>query len=66
MLIRWGLEKADRAQLPSFLESTDAGYALYSSFGFKDVQRQVFDLSKYGGQGTATNTAMIRDPQPAN
>ena len=62
LLINWGLERADKAQLLSFLEATETGRPLYIKLGFKAVHEEVFDLSKYGAQGIETNTAMIRDP----
>ncbi|PSN65530.1 hypothetical protein BS50DRAFT_497461 [Corynespora cassiicola Philippines] len=62
MLLRWGAQKADKAQLPSFLEASDAGRPLYESEGFKPVHEEIFDGSKYGLEGTERNTAMIRDP----
>jgi|TARA_R110002003_G_scaffold97_5_gene7770 hypothetical protein len=62
MLIKWGTEKADKAQLPSFLESTLVGRQLYARMGFEARYEEVFDLSKYGLQGTDTSTVMIREP----
>jgi hypothetical protein len=62
MLIRWGTEKADAAKLPSFLEATPVGVPLYKREGFEVRHEEVFDLSKYGLQGTDTSTVMIREP----
>ncbi|KAF2181598.1 acyl-CoA N-acyltransferase [Zopfia rhizophila CBS 207.26] len=64
MLVRWGVAQADEAQLPTYLEASDAGRPLYERFGFYQVKETIFDLSKYGGEGTERNTAMLRDPLP--
>lgn len=64
MLLKWGLERADRAGLPSYLESSEAGRRLYEKHGFETVKRVEFDLTNYGGQGSDFNTVMIRKPSP--
>lgn len=64
MLIKWGTDRADVAQLPAFLEATEIGRPLYAKMGFKPVYEESFDLSNYGSQGFETNTVMIRDPLP--
>jgi predicted N-acetyltransferase YhbS len=62
MLIKWGTSQADIAQLPCFLESSVMGRPLYASHGYTPRHEEVFDLSKYGGEGEDMNTVMIRDP----
>lgn len=62
MLIRWGTVKADDAQLPAFLEATQMGVPLYTREGFQPRHEEVFDLKKYGLDGTDVSTVMIRDP----
>jgi GNAT superfamily N-acetyltransferase len=62
MLIRWGTEQADEAQLPCFLEATRMGKALYAREGFEEEHEEVWDLSKYGLQGDDSSTIMIRKP----
>ncbi|KAH7391703.1 acyl-CoA N-acyltransferase [Pyrenochaeta sp. MPI-SDFR-AT-0127] len=61
-LIAWGLEKADKVQLPAFLESSPMGRPLYARMGFEPKHEEVWDLTKYGREGTDTNTIMIREP----
>ncbi|KAF1948180.1 hypothetical protein CC80DRAFT_599855 [Byssothecium circinans] len=61
-LVKWGLERADRAQLPSYLESSEKGRLLYARLGFETVYEKVFDLEKYGLSGTEASTVMIRPP----
>lgn len=60
MLVTWGIERADKAKLPSCLEATEEGKPLYAKLGFEPVHEQQFDLSKYGGEGFETNTVMLR------
>lgn len=64
MLLEWGLSKADTAGLPAFLESSSMGKPLYERVGFQPKEVVIWDLSKYGLEGTDTNTAMIREPSP--
>ena len=63
MLVRWGIDQADEANLPSFLEASQQGKPLYSRFGFEAVHEEVFDLAAYGGEGVDINTIMIRQPR---
>jgi GNAT superfamily N-acetyltransferase len=62
MLIRWGTAQADKAQLPAYLEATEVGKPLYAREGFEPRHEEVFDLNKYGLQGTDVSTVMIREP----
>jgi hypothetical protein len=61
--VNWGTELADKAQLPSYLESSDVGKPLYARLGFEKVDEKVFDLAKYGSEGKDGSTIMIRPPQ---
>lgn len=62
MLIRWGTEKADEAQLPCFLEASRMGKPLYAREGFVDEHEEVWDLTRYGLEGDDASTVMIRKP----
>ncbi|OCK80868.1 acyl-CoA N-acyltransferase [Lepidopterella palustris CBS 459.81] len=64
MLLKWGLDQADKAGLPSYLEASDMGRPLYERLGYRPVKETFFDLSKYGAEGMERNTAMLRDPRP--
>jgi N-acetylglutamate synthase-like GNAT family acetyltransferase len=66
MLVKWGLNLADKLQLPAFLEASEAGKKLYKSLGFEPVHVEMFDLSKYDPNlhGLESNTAMIRKAFP--
>ena len=65
MLLAWGIRKADSAQLPAFLEASATGKPLYERMGFQTKHVEVWDLEKYGMQGTDTSTVMIREPLPS-
>ena len=62
MLLNLGLSKADSMGLPAFLEASPMGKPLYERFGFQIKEVATFDLTKYGLEGTDTNTVMIREP----
>lgn len=64
LLVEWGTRKADVAQLPSYLEASRPGRPLYARLGFNAAYEREFDLARYGGEGTDSNTVMIRDPVP--
>ncbi|KAF4992132.1 hypothetical protein FDECE_13803 [Fusarium decemcellulare] len=57
LLIRWGLEKADAAGLPCFLEATVKGRGLYEKFGYRTVGEDVFNWP----QGRVVEAYMVRD-----
>ena len=50
-LIKWGLEIADKEDLPSYLEASKFGHALYSRLGFEDLEVLTVDMKKYGWEG---------------
>ena len=60
LLVKYGVDVADEMGLVAYLEASTAGKPLYERWGFKEVDRRVFELEKYGGQGTDINTVMIR------
>jgi GNAT superfamily N-acetyltransferase len=62
MLINWGTEKADNAQLPCYLEATTIGRPLYARCLFQPRHEEAFDLRNYGSQGIDVSTIMIREP----
>ena len=61
MLTKWGLEKADKAKLPVYLEASEEGRPVYAKLGFKPVEEHYFDLAKYGAEGGEMNTVMMRE-----
>jgi hypothetical protein len=62
-LLRAGLDEAATVGLPTWLESSVAGYPLYRKFGFKEVDDIVIDLSKHGGEGSARVACMLRSAE---
>ena len=60
LLVRYGLAMADAAHLPVVLQADPDGYKIYKRHGFEDFDEWRVDLAKYGGEGVAYNTGMIR------
>lgn len=60
--LEWGTAEADRLGLVSYLEASEEGRPLYEKFGFKEVDRIVVDLSKWGSPIEATAYLMAREP----
>ena len=60
MLIKWGLDLADKDGARAYRESTPAGHPLYRRFGWEDTDEIVFDCNEYGGSGIQTTIVMIR------
>ena len=60
MLVEWGTQGADVAQLPCFLESSPVARPLYQKKGFKTAEIVTFDLTKYGSSGTDESHVMLR------
>ncbi|KAI0193198.1 acetyltransferase [Xylaria flabelliformis] len=48
MLVMWGVEEAKRLGLPAYLESSPEGHSLYLSCGFRDIDQQNIDFTKWG------------------
>ncbi|KAH6609892.1 hypothetical protein Trco_003238 [Trichoderma cornu-damae] len=62
MCLQWGTAEADRLGLVSYLEASEEGRPLYEKYGFKEVDRIVVDLSRWGAPITATAYLMMREP----
>ncbi|KAF2759344.1 acyl-CoA N-acyltransferase [Pseudovirgaria hyperparasitica] len=63
MMMKWGVDEADRLGLDAYVESSEAGRRLYESFGFKMLKERIWKLADYGipGDLTATNAILWRD-----
>lgn len=62
MLVKQVVEEAKRLGLPAYLESTEAGHPVYLKCGFRDLELQSLDFSKWGATRTHDNWAMIYEP----
>ncbi|KAL9613546.1 MAG: hypothetical protein Q9167_001931 [Letrouitia subvulpina] len=62
-LVKWGIDVADEAGLPIYLEAAPPGLKLYRSMGFVDVENYDTDMAAWGGQGIHRHVFMVR---PAN
>lgn len=61
MLLKWGAQEADKDGLRTYIEASEMGLPLYERYGYRTVKAKTFDLTKYGHEGTDTNTIMIRE-----
>ena len=62
MLIRPGLEAADKAGAQTYIEASPLGLPLYLRHGWEQVDEMVIDLRPYGGEGIERNPALMREP----
>ena len=62
MLIRHGLDAADRDNAKTYIESNCNALALYKKFGWKEVDEIKIDMGKHGGSGLRVETCLIREP----
>lgn len=65
MLLRWGVELADREGLKICLEATPFGLGLYEKFGFRTLTTVDHDVARFGGPKCYTHTLMMREPRAA-
>jgi len=63
LLMKYGIEEADRLGIRSYLEASAAGKGLYLRYGYKPVKNIEFDTRPYGGDFTDIHTVMIREPE---
>ena len=62
MLIRPGLEAADKAGGKTYIEASPAGLGLYMKYGWEPVDELVIDMIPYGGEGIKCHKMLIREP----
>jgi GNAT superfamily N-acetyltransferase len=65
-LLRWGLDEADREQVPTWIDASAAGFGLYKKFGWEEVGWVKVDAVPWGGKPTTDRgiANMIREPKP--
>lgn len=66
MLIRPGLEEADKAGAKSYVEASSAGLGLYLKHGWEPVDEMVIDMAKYGGGKVEREKFLIREAGAPN
>ena len=70
-LVRWGLELANKQQLPVYLEATPKGYPVYRKLGFEDLDVQDLPIKELwdavdAGEDLGVNSAVeLAGPLPA-
>jgi WD repeat-containing protein 48 len=63
MLLDWGLGKADREGLVTYLDATGVGKPVYEKRGFKVVRSIEWDREAWGGKGSDCHWCMVREPK---
>lgn len=66
MLIRPGLEAADKDGAQTFIEATPAGLPLYLKHGWELVHKMTIDMRPHGGTGIEPMPLLIREPNAPN
>ncbi len=62
LLLRDGLTLSDRDCARTYIESSPVALALYLRHGWKQVGDILIDIEKYGGEGTASERCLMREP----
>ena len=62
MLIRPGLEAADKAGAKTYIEASSKGLGLYLKHGWEPVDELVIDMGQYGGEGVEKEKMLVREP----
>ena len=67
MLIRPGLEAADKAGAQTYIEASPDGLPLYLRHGWEPVDKMEIDMEKYGaGTGVEVMPFLIREANAPN
>lgn len=62
MLIRPGLEAADKAGAQTYIEASPFGLPLYLRHGWEQVDEMVIDTRPYGGHEIEHQPFLMREP----
>ena len=63
MLLKHGLELADRDCAKTYIEASAVGLGLYLSLGFEKVEEFEIDLRAHGGEILMLVPCLVRQPQ---
>ena len=62
-LVRYLFPRADRDNLPIYLEASEVGIPLYEHLGFVTLERTIFDLRPHGADASYEGRSMVRYPE---
>ena len=63
MLIKAGLDLADRDYAHTYIEASAKGLSLYLRHGWEPVGATTIDMRKYGGTEVVVEKTLIRKPK---
>ena len=63
MLIKAGLDMADRDNARTYIEASAKGLPLYLRHGWEPVGATTIDMRKYGGTEVVVEKTLIREPK---
>lgn len=63
LLVKWGLNEAQKLGLPAHLNGSPAGHKLYLQCGFRDLERADHDFGEWGVTGSLSTWAMMWEPE---
>ena len=66
MLIKPGLEAADKAGAKTYIEASPSGLPLYMKHGWEPVDEMVIDMRPHGGHQIEHQKLLIREPNAPN
>lgn len=66
MLIRPGLEAADKAGAKTFIEASRSGLPLYLKHGWEPVDEIVIDMRPHGGHEIMRHKSLMREAKTGN
>ncbi len=66
LLIRPGLEAADKAGAQTYIEASPSGLPLYLKHGWEPVDEMVIDMRQYGGHQVEHQKFLMREPNAPN
>jgi len=62
LLVRNGIQQAERMSLPIFLMAFDISRGLYLRLGFREISNVLQDDSKFGGSGKYNAYFLVYEP----
>ena len=66
LLMQWGIDLAEKLNLPVYLESTEVGVGLYKKLGFQELQEKIVHKPEvFGTEKDVVVPLMVKMPSAA-